>query len=95
MSGNPEIPRAGTPEYRWWLAGARAEANAWKEGRSEAGLEVRELVDTLAEHRHDLGKPELAALTFEIFAAGLPFRRRLALAWQAIRPPARSEKGRH
>jgi hypothetical protein len=81
----PEIPKDGTPEYRWWLAGAMAEADACKEGRSPAGLAVLEVVDALAQARPFLSEAEIAAFTFEIFAASLPLRQRIRLAWKAIR----------
>ncbi len=79
-----EIPKYNTPEYEWWLAGATAEAAAFSEGRSEAGLRVRDFVDTLAEHRQHLDEVQIAAITFQIYIADLPLWRRIRLAWKAV-----------
>ncbi|SFF11299.1 hypothetical protein SAMN05216251_108209 [Actinacidiphila alni] len=64
-----ELPARGTPEYRWWMAGAEAEAAARKEGRSKAGLAVRDLVDGLAEHQPDMTEADIAALVAYVFGA--------------------------
>lgn len=54
------IPARGTREYEWWLAGAEAEAAARKEGRSMAGLAVRDLVDAFAENFPDMTEVDIA-----------------------------------
>ncbi len=80
-----EIPKYGTPEYRWWCIGAKAEADARKERRSAAGLAVLDVVDALAEMRHDLTEVEIVEHAFEVFAAGLSLRQRAELAWKLVR----------
>jgi|GEM_PF-4580892 len=82
-----EIPHPGTPEYRWWHAGALAEAAAHEQGRSAAGLEVRDFVDAVAENKNmqHMDKADIAAFAFRVFLAGVPLRKRLRLAWRAAR----------
>ncbi|MGW1039341.1 hypothetical protein [Streptomyces sp. NPDC002547] len=69
------IPQRGTREYTWWSAGAQAEAQARREGRSKAGLEVRGYVDAIAEHRHEMDHADIAFNVFAVFGlAGQSFR---------------------
>jgi hypothetical protein len=81
-----EVPARGTPEYAWWYEGCEAEARARKEGRTKAGLEVRELVDGFAENWPHLDAAGIAACTFSIFAlAGMPLRRRVRTAIKVLK----------
>ncbi|MFI9558859.1 hypothetical protein [Nonomuraea endophytica] len=86
-------PSRGTPEYRWWEQGATAETQARDAGRSEAGLDVREAVDVLAEHRHELSRADIAEYIFAIYTAELSWWQRLRAVWRAVRP-VRSPKRR-
>jgi hypothetical protein len=82
-----DIPAYGTRDYRLWEAGALAEVHARKEGRSAAGLEVLSYVDALARTRpgrDDLSESEIATRVFYVYTAGLPFWRRVRLAWRAV-----------
>lgn len=86
MSGEHDIPERGTPEYRWWLAGARAEAQARNEGRTEEGRQVYGLVDVVTKDPHFDSETRIAWLVFDVFAlAGLPLHRRLRWAWRVLR----------
>lgn len=81
-----EAPKRGTPEYTWWSAGAHAEVDARRDGRSKAGLQVRSLVDAIAEHRHEMDEAQIATDVFSIYTlAGQPFRTRLRLALWVLR----------
>lgn len=81
-------PAAGTSQHKWWIAGATAEAQARKEGRSDAGLELLEFVDSLAENWHHLGRAEIAAFAFSVYTADLSLWRRIVLLfrWRAFKP---------
>ncbi|WP_435215890.1 hypothetical protein [Streptomyces sp. bgisy034] len=80
------LPKRGTREYEWWSAGAHAEADARREGRSKAGLGVLSFVDALAEHHHEMDDAEIAATTFSIYAlAGQPLRARMRYALWVLR----------
>jgi hypothetical protein len=63
------VPARGTREYQWWMAGAEAEAAARKEGRSTAGLEVRDAVDALAEHYPQMSQADIAAWLSHVYGA--------------------------
>lgn len=79
-------PQHGTQEYTWWSRGAHAEADARKEGRSEAGLKVRSWVDGLAQHSPHLDEVGIATRTYLIYVlAGRPLRKRLRLALWVLR----------
>jgi hypothetical protein len=41
-------PERGTQEYKWWHAGAEAEALAIREGMTKSGADIYELVHHLA-----------------------------------------------
>lgn len=71
-----------------FVAGARAEAVCRSEGRAAAALEVRDLVDGLGQWPDlaDEDAAHFAGLAAEVFFAGQPWRRRLALAWRLLRP---------
>ncbi|MGW5737003.1 MULTISPECIES: hypothetical protein [Streptomyces] len=79
------IPQRGTLEYQWWSAGAHAEAEARREGRTKAGLNVRSFVDGLAEH-HPYDERDIAYYVFSVFGlAGQPLRARIRLALWTLR----------
>ncbi|WP_149264307.1 hypothetical protein [Actinomadura sp. K4S16] len=83
-------PPSGTPEYRWWAAGAKAEAEIRTVGRSRAGLEVRGFVDGCAQHEHGMSEAEIAAFAFRVYAlAGRPRREQLRLLWRLYRTAVR------
>lgn len=90
----PVAPPYGTPEYKWWAAGATAEAEIRKEGRNPAGLEVAEFVDGCAQdsRRSDWTAPEFAEVAARIYCPGLPWRQRWSLAWSLIRGYPRTKK---
>ncbi|WP_416983539.1 hypothetical protein [Streptomyces sp. T028] len=80
------IPKRGTREYDWWTAGAIAEAEARREGRSKAGLDVLSYVDAVAEHRPDRDHVDIALDVFSIFGlAGQSLRSRLRFAVWVLR----------
>lgn len=74
------MPTPGTREYQWWIAGAEAETAARKEGRSTAGLAVRDLVDGLAENYQHLSEAGIAAMVYDICALATMTRWQRALA---------------
>lgn len=63
-------PPRGTPEHAHWMRGAAAETACRTEGRSAAGLEVREFIDGLAEHHHELDRIGIVTLTADVYTAG-------------------------
>ncbi|MCX5601610.1 hypothetical protein OOK29_26010 [Streptomyces phaeochromogenes] len=74
-------PERGTPEHRWWVAGAEAEAAARRAGRSKAGLQVLSLADALAKHHQAMDEAEIAATIFRICALpGTGYRHRVRLS---------------
>ena len=79
------IPPSHTEEYRWWREGANAEARAMSEGRSKAGLRVRDIVDALAEHHQEFDEIDIAVYVLHVHIAHLSRRERLRLAWKALR----------
>jgi len=86
-----KLPDRDTREYEWWLAGATAEVEARKEGRSKPGLQVRSFVDGLAEHYGELDEAQIAAFVFKVYTAGLPLRIRIRLA---LKGPTFSPRGK-
>jgi hypothetical protein len=77
-------PPVGTEAYRWWAAGAQAEADARREGYTVAGLEILDIMDSLA-RRDGLDGVDIAEYIFRIHTSHLPLRRRFVLAWKTIR----------
>jgi hypothetical protein len=75
-------PQRGTEAYRWWQQGATDEAKTRDEGRTKAGRDVRDLVDALAVHHHELDEIGMVTWAFYICAAGLPLWQRLWIAWR-------------
>lgn len=86
MTEYSKIPAKGTEAYGWWRAGAQAEAQARREGRSKAGLEVRSFVDAVAESHREQSTADIATLTYSIYVlAGMPLRQRARRAWRVLR----------
>ncbi|WP_055526025.1 hypothetical protein [Streptomyces graminilatus] len=80
------IPKRGTPEYKWHLAGALDEAEARREGRSKDALDVRSYVDAIAKHHRDHDHVDIALDVFSAFAlVGQPLRARLRFALWVLR----------
>jgi len=75
-----KIPARGTREYDWWYAGAHAEVDARKEGRSSHGLDMVNFMDALAKHKHELSQAQMAAYVFRVYTADLPLWKRIRLA---------------
>lgn len=79
------IPDRNTPEYRWWLAGAEAEARARTEGMSKTGHQVFDLVEVMAQ-QGDSGDG-ITRMVALVYTVEWPLHRRLALAWGIIWGP--------
>jgi hypothetical protein len=80
------MPARGTAEERWWLAGARAEAQARDEERNPNARELYEFVDEVTKTDRFGGEADLAWITFEVFVlAEAPLRQRLRWAWRCLR----------
>lgn len=80
-----QIPARNAPEYRWWLAGAKAEAEARVEGMNEGGREVHDLVKTMAQMGDS--RDDIADMVANVYTCEWPLWRRLALAWDIVWGP--------
>lgn len=80
-----EIPKRGTDEYRWWRAGATAEAYARHEGMIPSGRNVFDLVETMAQ-RGDDGN-DITDMVAVVYTVEWPLRWRLSLAWRILWGP--------
>lgn len=83
-----QIPARGTDEYRWWRAGAHAEARARAEARNTDHRKLYDFVDSItsAGHWAHHSEARIAWTTFDVFAlADAPLRQRLRWAWRVLR----------
>lgn len=76
---------------RAWRVGCRDEAKARTEGLAHGAIEVIDLIDGFGRWKEltDRDPTFFAGVAAEVFYAGQPWRRRLLLAWQILRPRPR------
>jgi hypothetical protein len=75
-----KIPKRGTDEYRWWLAGATAEHNGRFEGMTKDTRELFEAVEVMAQQGDS--RDEMTEFVTVVFTCEWPLRKRLRLAWK-------------
>jgi hypothetical protein len=81
-----QVPERGTEQYRWWHAGASAEARAIREGMQQGkAVEVYEFVLTMAQSGY--GPETMTDMVATVYTCERPLRRRLSLAWEIIWGP--------
>lgn len=80
-----EIPKRGTYEYRWWLAGATAERTGYYEGMTKETRELFDCVEVMAQ-RGD-ARDDVVQFVVAVFTCEWPLRQRLRLAWDVIWGP--------
>lgn len=89
------VPPRDTEAYRWWERGAEAEAQARRDGRSKATLDLLDVVDGLGQHHRDWSAARLAMASYVIYAGHMPWWQQLRLWWSMwwrSRPPRRQRK---
>lgn len=77
-----EIPKRGTEEYRWWIAGAQAEHVGHYEGMTKETRELFECVEVMAQQGDS--RDEIVEFTVAVFTCEWPLRKRLRLAWRTV-----------
>lgn len=75
-----EIPKAGTDEYRWWIAGAQAEHVGHYEGMTKETRELFEATEVMAQQGDT--PDEIVEFIAAVFTCEWPLRQRLRLAWK-------------
>jgi hypothetical protein len=87
--GTDQTPARGTDAYRWWLAGAHAEAQSRHDRRIPEYRQLYAYVDVLTsatQRPPNDNEARIAWLTFQVFAlADAPLRARLHYAWHILR----------
>jgi hypothetical protein len=78
-----EAPAFGTRDYEMWARGAKAEADARREGVLPESREVADFFDAMSGNGY--GPQAMVEMTAVVYGPGLPWRKRVRIAWKMLR----------